>query len=68
MKKIPLRCPTCGPFLLYVDEAFVVEPGPQVYRFCPICGNRHLFWDQEVEKADRAAEAANATECPVCGR
>lgn len=44
MTQIPLRCPTCGPMILVREET-----EPTVYRFCPVCGERKLFWDSEAE-------------------
>ncbi len=41
VKEIPLRCPDCGPMVLRLRET-----EPTVYRFCPRCGERKLFWDE----------------------
>lgn len=43
IKEIPLRCPDCGPLVLRVRE-----DEPRVYRFCPMCGQRALFWSDDA--------------------
>lgn len=43
MKEIPLRCPTCGPLVIRVNEG-----EPRIYRYCPLCGQRALFWSDDA--------------------